>query len=173
MNWEARWKIMDDLVNELKSKRESIPAKIMKDLRLAKTMVEILNVNTEKSENIMKLEEYLSNIEAYLIVAAKNRFGPKYAEDLTEKLIESQNSTEKGELMSIKAPMRFPKNKRWIRIQESEEVPLDKIKKLSEETGLSYRVQEKGYVLVYGEEKGVKKFVKKTAELFPKTNCEC
>ncbi|MEM3898263.1 MAG: DUF2096 family protein, partial [Candidatus Bathyarchaeia archaeon] len=51
----------------------------------------------------------------------------------------------------------------WIRVKSSNEIPLDTLKALAEELNLSFETQADGYLLVYGEDESVKKFVKKIA----------
>jgi len=58
----------------------------------------------------------------------------------------------------------LPRGQKWVRVQVSKETPEKEIKKLAEETGLSFKVQRDGYVLVYGEDERLKLFVKQAGE---------
>ncbi|MCW4020485.1 MAG: DUF2096 family protein [Candidatus Bathyarchaeota archaeon] len=161
---------MADLLAELRRTGETVPAKVMRDIRAAKTMIEILKVNQSRSENLLRIEEYLNNVESYLVPAAKSRFGTEYVEEWMNKIVEAQKSVQAWEPKPPKRfPVGIPRDKRWVRIEPSEEIPIEKIKHLSKELGLKNKTQEDGYVLVYGEEDKVKEFVKKTAKIFHKT----
>ncbi|MEM2111414.1 MAG: DUF2096 family protein [Candidatus Bathyarchaeia archaeon] len=174
MSWEKRWKIMADLVTELKRSGEPIPTSVMKDLRSAKTMIEILNVDKSWSNNLSKIEEYLSNVEAYLAPAAERRFGTKYAEEFSLKLIAAQRTVQyEKHKPPTKILLGLPRDIKWIRMRETGEISLEKIKHLAEEIGLKYEVQEDGYVFIYGEENRVKSFIKKTAESIRESEHGC
>jgi len=130
-------------------------------------MLEILRINESHSENISRLEEYLNNVEAYVLPIVKNKFGEAYANNMLRKMYKP----EKKEIEKVQ--MRFhpnlPKEKKWIRVQITNETPLEMIKKTAHEKGLECRVEKDGYVLVYGENEKLKSFVKKIAETFHET----
>lgn len=46
----------------------------------------------------------------------------------------------------------------------SQEIPRKEIEEFAEEKGLSYKMQEKGCMLVYGDSERIKTFVKRLAE---------
>jgi len=174
MSFEARWKLMADLVTELRRSGESIPADIMKNLRSAKTMIEILKVNRSHSENLLRIEEYLNDVESYLIFATKNRFGTKYVDEWMSRLLKVQRGDQAEETRRpTKFPLGVPRDKHWVRIRVSKEIPLEKIKQLSEEIELTNKIQEDGCLLVYGEENKMKRFVKKMAEILHESKLRC
>ncbi len=57
----------------------------------------------------------------------------------------------------------LPRDKRWVRVQVSAETPREEIEELVKESGLACKMQDDGYMLVYGEEEKLKRFIKKTA----------
>jgi hypothetical protein len=59
-----------------------------------------------------------------------------------------------------------PRGKSWMRIKISADTPLEDVKNLVKESKLSYKMQENGYILVYGNEKNIKSFVRRMAEQF-------
>jgi hypothetical protein len=166
LNYEALWRLMADLVTQLRKSGESIPASVMKDLRSAKTMIEIFKVDQSRSENLFRVEEYLNNVESYLIPAAQRRFGVRYAEEWMGKLLEARKSDQLWETrLPNKSPKGLPRDKSWVRIGDIRGVSPERVIRLSEEAGLKYKVQEDGRVVVYGEESKVKIFIKKLARL--------
>jgi len=164
MNYEMLWKLMADLLIELQRCGETVPKNVIGDLRSAKTMIEILKMNRDRSENMLRAEEYLSNVESYIISTAKKKLGAKYAEKWMKRLNEARLSEETWE---TGPPVTFipglPRDKFWVRIQASRDAPLEKIKRISKERGLEYKIQENGYILIYGEEDEVKDLVKRIA----------
>jgi len=160
----AMWKLMADLIKDLKRREESIPPRIMNDLRSAKTMMEIAKIDRSNPNVIMRIEEYLNNLESYLLPIAREKLGQAYVDLLMDKIAEAQKSTfTLEERAERRFPVGAPRDKHWIRIKPTEEISLDDIRQLSEEIGLKYEIQRDGYVLIYGEKKQIKKFVKRTA----------
>ncbi len=51
-------------------------------------------------------------------------------------------------------------------MQVSEDTPQKDIELLAEENGLSFKMQDDGYILVYGKNANIKSFVKRMAEKF-------
>jgi len=155
---------MADLVRELKRRGESVPPQIMNDLRSAKTMLEIAKIDRSNLEVTMRIEEYLNNLESYLLPIARERLGREYVDKLMGKIAEAQRDMSIPKQRSEKRfPVGVPRDKHWIRIKPTEEIPLDAIRELCEEMGLRRDVQEDGYALIYGEKEQIKKFVKRTA----------
>jgi hypothetical protein len=58
----------------------------------------------------------------------------------------------------------LPREQKWIRVKPSSELPMEKLKSLAEESNLSCELQSDGCLLVYGEDKRLKEFVKKMAK---------
>jgi hypothetical protein len=168
MGYEEFWKAMADLLSELRNRGEAIPTETIEDLRSAKTMIQILKADPTRIENVTRIETYLENVESCLISAAQNKFEPEFAEWWMRKIERARRKAyeEKG----IKVPSRFvsglPKGKRWVRIQISEDTPKEYLEKLTREDGLSCRMQENRYMLVYGDDEKIKSFIKKMTKRF-------
>ncbi len=164
MNYEAIWKMLSDVITDLRKKGESIPADVRADLRSAKTMIEIFKVDKSHVENLIKIEEYLNKVESYVLPAAKRNFGDKYVEDLMGKIAEAESIIQTWEQRPPQSfPVGVPKGKRWIRLKLSDEIPLEKVKMLSDELELNYRVEADGCIVLFGEDEKIKMFVKKVA----------
>ncbi len=168
MGYNEVWKALVDFLTELQERGETIPAEIMEDLRSAKTMIQILKADPARTENLTRIEVYLENVESQLVFAAQDKFGLEYVENWMRKIAEARKKIIEEE--EVKAPSRFvsglPRGKHWVRIQISKDTPRKEIERLARETGLSCRMQQNGYVLVYGEDEEIKLFVKKMAEKF-------
>ncbi len=166
MNYEERWKVLADLLTELRKNGEELPAKVMNDLRSTKTMMQILKDYPNHIENVPKVEAYLGNVESYLISAAQKKFGSDYVEIWMRKLEEAGRMIKVEE--KAKATLRFvpgvPRDKHWVRIRISENTSRKDVERLAEGERLSHKMQKKGYMLVWGDGENIKTFVKKMAE---------
>jgi len=166
MGHDEVWKTLADLITEFRRRGESIPHDVMEDLRAAKTMIGVLSADQSRVENVPSVEMYLGNVESYLISEAQKKFGSEFVEEWLQKIKEARETKaerEKPEPSSKFVP-DLPRGQKWVRVQVSKETPERKIKRLAEETGLSFKVQRDGFMLVYGDDEKLKLFVKKAAE---------
>lgn len=165
-NWV--WKTLADLITEFRRRGESIPSDVMEDLRAAKTMIQVLRADPTRMENVPSIELYLGNVESYLIFEAQKKFGSKFVEEWLRKIKEAREIRALGEKPepSSKFVPGLPRGQKWVRIQVSKKTPERAIKRLAEDTGLYFKVQTDGYILVYGNDEKLKLFVKKAAEKF-------
>jgi len=164
LDYYAMWKLMADLVKDLKRSGEPIPSHVMNDLRSAKTMLEIAKVDMSNLEVIRRIEEYTTNLESYLMPLARERFGQAYIDLLTERIAEARRGAFRPEKIPEKRfPVGVPRDQHWLRIKPTREMPLGVIRQTAEEMGLRYIVQKDGYVVIYGGREEIKEFVKRTA----------
>ena len=164
MSWNIRWRVLADAVTDLRKSGEKIPANIVRDLRSAKTLIAIIETDKQRPEYISRLEECLSNVEAYVLPAFERKFGRERVESLLRGLSEIERRCVEAELETqARFHPGFPREKKWIRIQASDEIPLKVIKEIADKIGLEIKVQEDGYVLVCGKEEKVKTFIKRMA----------
>ena len=167
MGYNQLWKTLDSLVAEFRKHGQTVPQNVIEDLRSAKTLIQVLRADPKHEENLPTIEMYLGNVESYLIFEAHKKIGAAFAEDWMEKLRETRKAAEPEEEQlepSSKFVSGAPRDQKWLRVQVSDEMPENKIKKLAEESGLSTRVQADGYLLVYGDDSGIKLFIQKTGE---------
>jgi len=166
MGYEEVWKVLADLITDLRKRGEKIPANVMNDLRSAKTMIQILKADPTHIENLPRIETYLGDVESYLIFLAQNKFGSDYVEQWMEKLERARREIhEEGKVASRFVP-GLPRGERWVRIQISQDAPQKDIETLAEENNLSYKTQEDGYMLVYGDVERIKAFVAQMKKIF-------
>lgn len=164
MTYEEMWKVLGDLVTELRKGGAAIPADVIKDLRSAKTMIQVLKTDPTYIENIPRIETFLGNVESHLIFLAQEKFGSSFVDKWMERLEEARRAVEK----EVEAVPRFvsglPKRKHWVRVKVSKGIPRKDIEGLAEERKLSHKMQKNGYMLVSGDSEGIKSFVKTMAE---------
>jgi hypothetical protein len=164
MNYEEKWKVLADLLTELQKRGEKIPADVINDLRSAKTMIQVLKADPTHTENRSRIDTYLRNVESYAIFTTE-KHGTEIVEEWLKKLEEPKivKNKEKRKESSRFIP-RAPRDKNWVRIQISEDIPREDVKKLVEKSGLSYKTQKNGYMLVYGDGENIKSLVKRLTE---------
>jgi hypothetical protein len=165
LSYEEKWKVLADLLIELQERGEKIPADIMNDLRSAKTMIQVLRADPTHTENLPRIDIYLNGVESYTIFTAE-----KYGTELVEEWLKKLKAPKELRTKEKKTASRFipgvPRNKNWVRIEISEDTPPEEIKKLVEESDVSYKMQENGYIFVYGDRENIKSFMKMMTERF-------
>ncbi|MGD9130096.1 MAG: DUF2096 family protein [Candidatus Bathyarchaeota archaeon] len=166
MSYEEKWIILAALLTELQERGEKIPADVISDLRSANTMIQVLKADPTHTENIARIDTYMRSVESYVIFAAE-KLGTETVEKWLKKL-EGIKTVKKKEDRT--AGSRFssgvPRDKSWMRIKVSDDTPLEDVKNLVRESKLSCKMQENGYVLVYGDGENIKSFVRRMAEQF-------
>ncbi len=167
MNYEEKWKVLADLLAELRKKDERIPAEVMKDLRSAKTMMQILKADPTYIESIPRIEIYLRNVESYAILVAQEKMGTGFVERWLKKLEKAKEmKTEEKEKTTSRFVPGLPRERSWVRVRISEDIPRENVENLAKEDKLLCKMQKNGYMLVYGNGKSIKNFVKKMADKF-------
>jgi hypothetical protein len=163
MDYQAVWKALEQMVADFKKKGMTVPAHIIDDLKNAKTIIVILKSDPSSGGNMQRIEEYLRNVESYLVSEGQRKFGLAYVDEwflrrdqAGQKIVDEEE--EKTRLIS-----GMPREQKWIRLTPSNELPLEKLKALAEGSNLSYKVQNDGCLLVFGQDTVLKDFVKKIA----------
>ena len=72
MKYEEKWKILSDFLIELQENGEKIPTDIIKDLRTAKTIIQVLKADPQSQDNVSRVDKYLRNVESFAICTADN-----------------------------------------------------------------------------------------------------
>jgi hypothetical protein len=165
MKYEEQWKVLADFLIELKKESEKIPTNVMNDLRSAKTMIQVLKSNPNKLEDISRVEKYLKSVESYTIITAE-KHGIEKVELWLKKLMEEGRGKKEEKEITSRFFLGMPRNKKWIRIQVSQDMQPKDIKKLVDSTSLSYKIQKNGYILVSGNEEEIKSFIKRMMKRF-------
>ena len=162
MRYLAIWKVLEDMVAEFRRRGVPIPANVMDDLKSAKTMITILKADPQRGVPPRKIEEYLEKVEICLVSRAQERFGVEFVHEWLEKL-EASRKEYVEKIEEARFVPGLPREQKWIRVRSSAEMPMKELKELAEKNGLSCSVQRDGYLLVSGENRRIKGFVKKMA----------
>lgn len=161
MGYIAVWKVLEGVITDFRKKGVTVSPEVLNDLKNAKTIIKVLKADPSRGETVNKIEEYLGNVESYLISEGQKRFGESYADQWLKRTNEARSAIDDEE--KEKLVPGLPRQKNWIRIMPSPELSLEKLKELAEESKLSYTIETDGYLLVHGEDKTVKDFVKTLA----------
>jgi hypothetical protein len=162
MGYLAAWKVLEEMVADFRKRGTVVPAEIMKDLRSAKTLINVLKADPSRVDTSQKIDAYLLNVESHLVSEGQKMFGTGYVEEWLKRLDEASKKVL-GEEEETKFISGVPREHKWIRVKPSTELSIEKLKSLAEESHLSYNVQDDGCLLVYGEDGRIKEFIKKMA----------
>lgn len=161
----AAWKLHEDMMIELRKKNVTIPLNIMDDLRAAKLMIQLSDMEGIRGESMQKVEEYLGNVEAYLITEGQKVLGMEKVDEWLRRLEEV--SCEICAEPSVKKPeenkfvVGVPRDQKWVRVEPISTITAEKIEQLAKEQTLSVTKQNDGRLMVYGNPENLKEFLKK------------
>src|SRR4030065_2585780 len=93
MGYSENWKILEDIIIEFRKKRLPVPYTVMTDLKAAKTMIKLMHTENSKGETALQTEQYLRNVESYLVTEAQKYFPPERIDEwlrlLDEAIVET------------------------------------------------------------------------------------
>jgi len=157
----AVWKVLEEMVIELRKKPGIIPSKILNDLKSAKVLLEITDREEKKQEETtLKIEHYLENIEIYIFNEIQKKFEPKIVKEWLNRLGEARRK-----IIQIKEENKFisgvPRDQKWIRVKPISELPKEMLEKIAEDEKLMLSSIKDGKITIYGETKNIQNFIKK------------
>ena len=157
----AVWKVLEEMVIELRKKPGSIPSKILNDLKSAKVLLEITDREEKKQEETsLKIEHYLENIEIYIFNEIQKKFETKIVKEWLNRLGEARRKT-----IQVKEENKFisgvPRDQKWIRVKPISELPKEMLEKIAEDENLMVSSYKDGKITIYGETKNIQNFIKK------------
>jgi hypothetical protein len=161
MGYLAAWKVLEQMVTDFKKRRAPVPAEVIRDLKNAKTTIKILQADPSRWENAQKTEEYLANVECYLVSEGQRRFGQTYVDGWLKRKDQAAKTVDEEE--EAKFISGLPRGQEWIRLTPSKDLPIGKMKTLAEESNLLYKVQSDECLIFFGPAAALKDFVKKIA----------
>ena len=157
----ATWKLLEDMMIELKKKGVNIPPNVIEELRSAKSMIKLSCMKESQGEATQKAEEILGTVEAYLITEAQTTLGSetvdKWLRRLEEASIETCEEPEKENQFVV----GVPRDQKWIRVEPINSLTCERLQQLAGEVNLSVNKQNDGRLIVYGKQEDIKEFVKR------------
>lgn len=165
MNYEYLWKVLEELILELKNKGVTVPPELVEDLKSAQTFISRYRTEPTALHIVTEIELYLEKVESNLLYLAGSDVGEEYADECLRRIYEARR---KGLSEKTTVTSRFvsgvPKGEHWIRIKVSDLISDRELGELLEKLGLSSKPQENDYLLIHGKEENVKAFIKEVSE---------
>jgi hypothetical protein len=162
----AVWKVLEEMIADFREKKMDIPAKVMNDLKSARTTLKILKVEPSNSETLQKIDQYMMKVESYLVSEGQKKLGFTYVDEWLNRLDDARR--EKGD--EDQDEMRFipgvPRQQKWIRVTPTTEISIQSLETTADGLGLKCTVQKDGSLLVCGGDQSIKDFVKKMASKY-------
>ena len=166
MSYTVSWKILEDLMIELRRKGIDIPPSVVDDLRSAKLMIQLTQSPGSRGDAEIKVEEYLSNAESFLVTAAQENLGSKATDDWLKRLDEAHIQT--CEIPTKQEPDKFitgvPRDQKWLRIEPMPTLNSERLLQIAKENKLAVNPQKDGRIVVFGQQDDLKAFLKKMTE---------
>jgi hypothetical protein len=165
MGYTAKWKVLEDMMVELRRKGVEVPPTVINDLRSAKLLIKIAETGESAGDTTLKLEEILGSVESYLVTEAQNILSAQSVDDWLRQLDEATMPT-----CEIKCEREntfiigVPRDQKWIRVEPMPNLQTERLKQIAKESNLSTNQQKDGRLVVYGQQEDIKAFLKKMAE---------
>lgn len=168
MGYSATWKVLEDIIIEFRKKGLTVPITVMNDLRSAKTMIKLMDaVDRDRGEMAPNLEQYLNNVEGFLITESQKSFPAEHIDEWLRRLDAASCDTCTVEPKAKEEP-RFitglPRDQKWMRVKPIASLPTEKLVQLAKEARLSFRADTDDHLVVYGKAEDIKEFVRKMTE---------
>jgi len=173
MSYEAVWKVLEEIIIELRKKGLETPPNVMNDLKSAKILMKVLEASeSDRGEIAPKIEHYLGSVESYLVTEAQKIFSPALIDAWLRRIetasCDMYQTCNVESAKTAKAEAKFvtgvPRDQKWIRVDPLDNLPGEKLKQIAEETKLSFREEKDGHLIIHGNAENIKKFVKKMTE---------
>ena len=169
LGYSATWKILEEIMIEFRKKSLPIPESVMSDLKSAKTMIKLMDSDDGRGEIGPRVEQYLASVEAYLVTEAEKSFPSERLDEWLRRLGASSCDVCVGQPKpAAEEESRFipclPRDQKWVRVKPIVSLPREKLEELAKESGLSFRVEKDGHLIVFGKAEDIRKFVKKMTE---------
>jgi hypothetical protein len=161
MGYLAAWEVLEEMSTDLRKKGATVPAKIMSDLKNAKSLINTLVADPSRIDTVQRIEEYLQSLEVYLVSEGECKFGAEYVEKWLEKLNNAGKKPDGEGEDKTRFVVGAPRDRQWIRVQPTDDLPAGKIETLADESNLTFEKQHDGSLLIYGKDDRLKEFVKK------------
>jgi hypothetical protein len=162
MGYKAVWNVLEEMLIEFRKKELMIPPSIMEDLKSAKTVMLMMTEGT-RAESLQKIEQYLLNVESYLVSEGQKKLGFDYVEGWLRRIDKAGREIDDEKHGEMRFIPGLSRQKKWIRVTSSNELPVEKLKSIAEKMSIFVKVQKDGSLLALGEEQSIKDFVKKLA----------
>jgi hypothetical protein len=170
LGYSETWKILEEIIIDLRKKGFITPENVMSDLKSAKTLIRLIDVANEgRGEIGPKIEQYMASVEAYVITEAQKCFPPERIDEWLRRVQDSSCDLCAGQPKNAaKEETRFiaglPRDQKWVRVTSINSLPTEKLKQLAHETNLTVKPEKDTHLIVYGKAEDIKQFIKKMTQ---------
>jgi hypothetical protein len=161
MGHTATWKVLEDLMIELRKKGTVVPPNVLDDLRSAKLMIKISESEGSRGDAEQKIEEYLGSVESSLINEAQKTLSSETVDQWLRRIEEANAEASKERIVENAFITGVPRDQKWVRIEPHGNFTSERIKQMVKENNLSVNAQKDGRLVVYGHPEDIKGFLKK------------
>lgn len=156
----ASWSALDEMMIELRRKGVAIPSNVVEDLRAAKSMLK-LSCLKGSGDAVMKAEELLANVEAYVMNEGQKVFGEDHVDKWLRRLEEANAQPNEEAAEEDKFVTGVPRDQKWVRIEPTGDLTANKVGAMAGEFNLQIKPQKDDKLLVHGQPENLKAFFKK------------
>ncbi|RLI13395.1 hypothetical protein DRO35_00265 [Candidatus Bathyarchaeota archaeon] len=146
LDYYALWKLMADLIIDLKEVNVEIPSQVMTELCSLKMLIEISKVERSSSDVIRRIKKCLSILESYPVPIACERFGDKYIKVL-------MSISEARKKIGVKLEESFLSGilhgRHWVCAKLTEDASLDPMKPIYLDLKLNHKIRESDLLPLY------------------------
>ena len=158
----ATWKLLEDMMIELKRKGVIVPSNVFEDLRAAKSMIKLSCMEgSGGGEAIQKAEELTANVEAFLVTEATKVMGSDKVDQWLNRLEEANAGICEKPTAENKFVTGVPRDQKWVRVEPIQTLPTERIMQIAKSQNLAVNPQKDGRLVVYGQPNGIKAFLQK------------
>lgn len=157
------WMLLEEMMLELKKSGVTIPAKVVEDLRAAKSMIQLSHTGGSHGSALQKAEEYLASAEAYIMTEGQKTLGSEKIDGWLRRLEEADAKECKPPIAEDKFVTGVPRDQKWIRIEPTNDFSVEYIERMAKDQPLQIKKQVDGKLIIYGQPEDLKILLKKMA----------
>jgi hypothetical protein len=161
MNYEYVWKVLEQLLLDLRRQGVTVPGELVDDLKSAQTYINIAKTDPTALEIVTEIELYLEKVESNLIYLAETDISPAYA---TESLKRISDARMQGLRQPVPPKSQYvagvPREDHWVRLRTTDLISDEELTPLLNQFPVTVKPQDNGYLLIHGTQADVKAFLK-------------
>jgi hypothetical protein len=133
-------------------------------------MIKISESAGDTGDLSQKVEEYLGNVESFLINEAQITLSPEIVDLWLRRLEDGTAETSEAKIEENKFITNVPRDQKWVRVEPINSLPTECILQIAKESSLSVNSQKDGRLVIYGQPEAIKEFLKKITAKANKNN---
>ena len=164
MGHTATWKVLENLMIEVRKKGAIVPPNVLNDLRSAKLMIKISESEGSRGDAEQKVEEYLASVESSLISEAQKTFSSEAVDQWLRHIEEATAETGEEKIEENAFITGVPRDQKWVRVEPINNLSIERMGQIACALKLEIKPQKDGKLVVYGQQDNIKEFIKKMTQ---------